>query len=217
MGARIAAATPSSTRCSLARVLVFGACGASALVPTSGPSRARRGAALFGGPVSGPGINPARNVVGGELECCCAEVRDTGVGTGFFRDGHCSTGPSDEGSHTVCVVATEAFLRFSEAAGNPLATPFPEYMFPGLEPGDRWCLCARRWAQARDAGFAPRVYLRATHEKTLDVVALDELKTYALDLAEVEADLARVDGMREAMMRAAGLAADAPGAPSEAA
>ena len=90
-------------------------------------------------------------------------------------------------------------------------------MFPGLEPGDRWCLCARRWAQARDAGFAPRVYLRATHEKTLDVVALDELKTYALDLAEVEADLARVDSMREAMMRAAGLAADAPGAPSEAA
>ena len=100
MGART---TPSSTRCSLARVLVFGACGASALVPTSGPSRARRGAALFGGPVSGPGINPARNVVGGELECCCAEVRDTGIGTGFFRDGHCSTGPTDQGRHTVCV------------------------------------------------------------------------------------------------------------------
>lgn len=185
-------------------VALFFALGCDAFVP--GPTAPKRQVSLRAKePVSGPGVAPARNVVGGELECCCADVRGTGIGTGFFRDGHCSTGPSDEGIHTVCVLATEEFLRFSTYAGNPLSEAFPEYMFPGLKPGDKWCLCAKRWEEARTAGFAPQVYLRATHEKTLEIVSLEELMTYALDLEEVKQDRERVDEMREKMMRTAGL------------
>ncbi len=103
--------------------------------------------------------------------------------TGFFRDGCCNTGPQDVGSHTVCVVVTQEFLDFSKRAGNDLSTPIPEFDFPGLEPGDRWCLCAARWQQALKAGKAPRVVLAATHERALEIVALKDLKRYAIDLS----------------------------------
>jgi uncharacterized protein (DUF2237 family) len=103
--------------------------------------------------------------------------------TGFFRDGCCHTGPEDAGVHTVCVEVTAEFLAFSKARGNDLSTPRPEFAFPGLEPGDRWCLCAARWQEALEAGCAPRVVLAATHAATLEIVALADLKRHALDLA----------------------------------
>ena len=99
--------------------------------------------------------------------------------TGFFRDGWCRTCAEDVGCHTVCVEATATFLAFSRAAGNDLATPRPEYGFPGLKPGDRWCLCAARWQEAFEAGVAPPVLLAATDERTLEVVALEDLQRYA--------------------------------------
>ena len=120
---------------------------------------------------------PARNVLGGPLQVCSAKPM-----TGFFRDGCCNTGPADVGSHTVCVVVTAEFLRFSARAGNDLSTPMPEYGFPGLQPGDRWCLCAPRWQQAFEAGMAPRVVLTATHEGALEYAALDNLKRFAVDV-----------------------------------
>ncbi|KAK3237422.1 hypothetical protein CYMTET_52500 [Cymbomonas tetramitiformis] len=147
-------------------------------------------------PYDGPGVSPSRNVLGGELECCCAEVRDTGVGTGYFRDGFCSTGPSDDGRHTVCVEVTAEFLAFCRAVGNNLSTPIPQYSFPGLLPGDKWCLVALRWAQAKKAGMAPKVYLRATHEATLQYITLEELKEYAVDLEEAEEDLKKLSDLR---------------------
>lgn len=103
--------------------------------------------------------------------------------TGFFRDGCCNTSPEDYGSHTVCAIMTGEFLAFSKAAGNDLSTPAPEYGFPGLKAGDRWCLCAARWRQAFEAGMAPRVVLAATHERALEAVALRDLKRFAIDLA----------------------------------
>ena len=103
--------------------------------------------------------------------------------TGFFRNGCCDTAPEDVGSHTVCVVASAEFLEFSKAQGNDLSTPMPEYGFAGLKPGDRWCLCAPRWKDAFDAGHAPKVVLRATHQGALDYCSLAELKRHALDLA----------------------------------
>jgi uncharacterized protein (DUF2237 family) len=102
--------------------------------------------------------------------------------TGFFRDGCCDTSREDIGSHTVCAVMTEDFLEFSKARGNDLSTPVPEYGFPGLKPGDRWCLCAPRWKEALDAGRPPRVVLRATHAGALKDCALADLKRLALDL-----------------------------------
>ena len=135
-------------------------------------------------PVEGTGIAPALNVLGTTLKCCCADVRGTGTGTGFFRDGHCSTGPMDEGSHTVCVKVTSKFLEFSRAMGNDLSTPYPQYAFPGLVDGDIWCLCAQRWVQAHEMGFAPKLYLQATHENTLQHTSLELLQTYAIDLEE---------------------------------
>jgi uncharacterized protein (DUF2237 family) len=119
----------------------------------------------------------ARNVFGGELACCCAVPA-----TGFYRDGYCHTGPQDVGSHTVCAVMTLEFLEFSLRRGNDLVTPNPVSMFPGLRPGDRWCLCAARWKEGLEAGAAPSVVLTATHEKALEVVTLDDLKRHALDL-----------------------------------
>jgi uncharacterized protein (DUF2237 family) len=118
------------------------------------------------------------NVFGEPVATCSLAPR-----TGFFRDGCCHTGPEDVGLHTVCVEVTAAFLRFSKARGNDLSTPQPELDFPGLEPGDRWCLCAARWQEALQAGCAPRVVLAATHEATLDIVDLADLKKHALDLA----------------------------------
>ena len=101
--------------------------------------------------------------------------------TGFYRDGYCKTGPGDVGLHTVCIEANEEFLKFSREQGNDLTTPVPEYEFPGLKPGDRWCLCVTRWAQAFEAGIAPQVLLAATHISALEFVDLDDLKRHALD------------------------------------
>ncbi len=121
---------------------------------------------------------PQRNVFGEPLATCS----NTPL-TGFFRDGCCNTSAEDHGSHTVCAIMTEEFLAFSKVAGNDLSTPHPEYGFPGLKAGDRWCLCAPRWRQAFDAGAAPRVVLAATHERALEVVALKDLKRFAIDLS----------------------------------
>lgn len=121
---------------------------------------------------------PQRNVFGEPLAVCS----DSPL-TGYFRDGCCNTSPQDFGSHTVCVVMTDDFLAFSKAAGNDLSTPQPEYEFPGLKAGDRWCLCAARWRQAFEAGMAPRVVLSATHERALEIVALKDLKRFAIDLS----------------------------------
>ncbi len=130
-----------------------------------------------GGGGSRRGRSASLNVMGGPLESC-----STSPMTGFFREGCCDTGPSDLGSHTVCVVLTEAFLQFSKLAGNDLSTPIPEVGFKGLKPGDRWCLCAPRWQQALENDAAPRVVLRASHLEALDYCALADLKRFAIDL-----------------------------------
>jgi uncharacterized protein len=118
---------------------------------------------------------PERNVLGGELISCSHEPL-----TGFFRDGCCRTGPDDVGVHTVCAVMTEEFLEFTVTAGNDLVTPRPQWGFPGLVAGDRWCLCAARWLEASQAGKAPPVVLEATHEKSLAIVPLELLERHAL-------------------------------------
>lgn len=119
----------------------------------------------------------ARNVLGSELTGCCDSPA-----TGFFRDGYCHTGPQDIGSHTVCAKITREFLDFSVQRGNDLVTPQPAFGFPGLKPGDRWCVCAARWKEAFDAGAAPQVVLTATHERALEVITLEQLKRHAADL-----------------------------------
>lgn len=118
---------------------------------------------------------PGINVLGGSLEPCSQDPL-----TGFFRDGHCNTCAADAGSHTVCAVLTAEFLAYSKYVGNDLSTPRPEFNFPGLNPGDKWCLCAARFMQAHDEGCAPRVALRATHQRALEVVPLEVLEQYAL-------------------------------------
>src|SRR5215472_16845658 len=125
-----------------------------------------------------PGRRPSRNVLGGTLDSCSTQPM-----TGFFRNGCCDTSSEDVGSHTVCAVMTAEFLAFSRERGNDLSTPMPEYGFPGLNPGDRWCLCAPRWQEAFEAGAAPRVVLRATHEGALSYCKLADLKRLAVDLA----------------------------------
>jgi len=100
--------------------------------------------------------------------------------TGFYRDGVCRTGPGDMGVHTICAEMTEAFLAYSQQVGNDLSTPRPEYNFPGLKPGDRWCVCAARWKEAYDAGVAPPVVLDATHSASLEFASLDELQQHAV-------------------------------------
>ncbi len=117
----------------------------------------------------------AHNVLGGPLLPCSTDPM-----TGFYRTGCCETGPDDHGSHTVCIVATAEFLAFSKMAGNDLSTPMPHYRFPGLQPGDQWCLCALRWLEALQAGHAPLVVLGATHERALDVLDLEDLRTHAV-------------------------------------
>lgn len=119
--------------------------------------------------------DPDRNVVGGELLPCSTEPL-----TGFYRDGCCATGPEDVGSHTVCAVMTEEFLSFSLQAGNDLSTPRPEWGFPGLKPGESWCVCAARWLEAHLAGVAAPVVLGATHERALEIVAIEILTKYAV-------------------------------------
>ena len=116
------------------------------------------------------------NVLGTELQCCCREPL-----TGFYRDGYCRTGADDRGLHTVCAVMTDEFLEFSASAGNDLSTPMPEYGFPGLEAGDKWCLCVTRWKEAFEAGRAPTVVLEATHQSALEFVDLDDLRAHAAE------------------------------------
>lgn len=124
-----------------------------------------------------PGRGSQLNVLGGPLLTCS----DAPV-TGFFRDGCCNTSEDDFGSHTICVVLTEEFLAYSKAAGNDLSTPRPEFDFPGLQAGQRWCLCAARWVEAWRAGKAPKVSLNSTNQAALEVVPLDLLKQHAIDL-----------------------------------
>lgn len=120
----------------------------------------------------------SKNVLGEALTDCSHDPK-----TGYFRDGCCRTDRTDEGRHTVCVRLTAEFLMFSKARGNDLSTPRPEWGFPGLKPGDQWCLCAARWQEAFEAGAAPRVVLQATEASTLEVCALADLKAHALDLS----------------------------------
>lgn len=119
--------------------------------------------------------DPSVNVLGGPLEPCSTDPL-----TGFFRNGACDTCAEDAGSHTVCAVMTAEFLAYSKYVGNDLSTPRPEFRFPGLTPGDRWCLCAGRFLQAHDEGCAPRVDLAATHRRALEIVPLDVLQANAI-------------------------------------
>jgi hypothetical protein len=118
-----------------------------------------------------------KNVLGETLEVCC-----TSPMTGFYRNGFCETGPRDLGTHVVCAEVTEEFLEFTSSEGNDLIRPSPEHGFPGLTPGDRWCLCVSRWKEALDAGIAPPVVLSATNQATIKYVSLDDLKKYAVDI-----------------------------------
>ena len=121
-------------------------------------------------------MSDAKNVLGGRLEMCC-----TSPLTGFYRTGRCDVGPDDLGVHAVCIEVTAEFLAFSRSVGNDLSTP--QIGFPGLEPGDRWCLCAARWKQAFDAGMAPRLVLAATHEAALEHASLDEMVQQGVDVS----------------------------------
>lgn len=120
----------------------------------------------------------SRNVLGEPLELCSQEPL-----TGFYRDGCCNTGPGDAGAHVVCTRVTADFLEYSRLRDNDLVTPRLELGFPGLRPGDRWCLCASRWKEALEAGVAPHVILRATHSKALEYVDLEVLKQHSIDLS----------------------------------
>ena len=124
-------------------------------------------------------MDASLNVLGGRLAPCSTEPL-----TGFFRDGCCNTGPEDQGRHTVCIIATAEFLALSKYLGNDLSTPRPEYRFAGLKPGDRWCVCALRWREAYEAGYAPPVVLECTHERALEYVLLDWLRRAAAAPAE---------------------------------
>ena len=118
-----------------------------------------------------------KNVLDSELQDCGIDPM-----TGFYRDGCCNTGTGDVGTHTVCAIMTDDFLEYSKSKGNDLITPRPEFDFPGLKPGDAWCLCALRWEEARQAGCAPRVKLTSTNIKTLEMVEFDDLKAHQIDL-----------------------------------
>jgi uncharacterized protein (DUF2237 family) len=125
---------------------------------------------------NGNGHKPKpKNVLGGELKSCCTDPM-----TGFYRDGFCHTGANDVGSHIVCVEITDEFLDFSRSRGNDLITPHPEFGFPGLKKGDKWCLCAMRWREALEENVAPRIILEACHEDALNFVSLEDLKKYAI-------------------------------------
>lgn len=121
-------------------------------------------------------MKTAKNVLGTELQTCSTDPM-----TGFFRNGCCHTGPGDEGLHLVCARMTKEFLEFSRSRGNDLSTPIPEYGFPGLKPGDRWCLCAARWKEALEADMAPPVVLEATHISALEFMELEELQAHAIE------------------------------------
>ena len=127
---------------------------------------------------------PEVNVLGGAIVECGTDPM-----TGFYRDGCCSTGPEDLGSHTVCAVVSAEFLQQQQAVGNDLVTPRPEYRFAGLKPGDRWCVCAARWLQAHESGVAPPVILAATHQAAATIVPLEVLRSYAADIPDDPASL----------------------------
>jgi uncharacterized protein len=129
--------------------------------------------------MSAPDPTPERNVLGGDLEPCGTDPM-----TGFYRDGCCSTGPEDRGSHTVCTVVSAEFLSLQQELGNDLVTPRPEYDFPGLRPGDRWCVVALRWLQAYQAGAAAGVVLAATNERALEIVPMEALRQHAVDVPD---------------------------------
>ena len=120
-----------------------------------------------------------KNVLGTELQPCCSDPM-----TGFYRDSYCRTGPTDYGLHIVCVQVDQDFLDFTVSVGNDLVTPVPEYEFPGLVPGDKWCLCVSRWKEALEAGCAPPVYLEGTHMSAIEFVSLDDLKAHAIEPSE---------------------------------
>ncbi len=122
-------------------------------------------------------IDEPVNVFGEPLETCSDRPL-----TGFFRDGCCNTNDDDTGSHTICILATAEFLEYSRFRGNDLSTPIPEFSFPGVRPGDRWCLCAARWLEAHTQGMAPKVVLKGTHRRALEIVPLELLRQYASDL-----------------------------------
>ncbi len=117
----------------------------------------------------------AKNVLKTELQSCCTDPM-----TGFYRNGYCHTGPQDSGRHVICAIMTEDFLTFSKSRGNDLITPIPYYQFPGLKPGDKWCLCALRWKEALEAGVAPPVVLESTHEAALQYVSFEDLLDHKL-------------------------------------
>lgn len=121
-------------------------------------------------------MSQAKNVLGQTMQSCSTDPM-----TGFYRDGCCRTGPDDLGLHLVCMVATDEFLEFSKARGNDLSTPQPQYRFPGLVEGDRWCLCVERWKEALEAGMAPQIVLAATHISSLEFVDLEDLQAHAVD------------------------------------
>ncbi|RAP36101.1 DUF2237 domain-containing protein [Candidatus Marinamargulisbacteria bacterium SCGC AAA071-K20] len=118
-----------------------------------------------------------KNVLGNPLRACCMQPV-----TGFTRTGFCELHPEDQGLHTICIVISDDFLKFSKSSGNDLSTPVPGYQFPGLKEGDKWCLCATRWKDAYDAGVAPKIVISATHESVLEIVDVSILKRYAIDL-----------------------------------
>jgi uncharacterized protein (DUF2237 family) len=134
-----------------------------------------------------------RNVLGEPLKGCGTDPL-----TGFYRDGCCRTGPEDTGSHTICAVVSAEFLEYQQMIGNDLSTPVPEYGFPGLNPGDRWCVTARNWLHAHEAGVAAFVVLASTHERCLDLVPLEVLEQYAVD---VPADPSSIDGRADDQTR----------------
>lgn len=121
-------------------------------------------------------MSDAKNIFGHPLKPCCKNPM-----TGFYRTGCCETGPEDLGAHVVCIQVTDDFLEFSKARGNDLSTPMPQFEFPGLKEGDRWCLCALRWKEAYDAGVAPPIILSATHEEALKYIPMEELRQFGLD------------------------------------
>ena len=124
-----------------------------------------------------PQMSPSLNVLGEALQICSERPV-----TGFYRDGHCNTCEQDIGSHTVCIEASQEFLEFSRFRGNDLSTPAHEYGFPGVKPGDRWCLCAARWLEAHQHGRAPKVWLTRTHQRALEIVPFELLRGHAMDI-----------------------------------
>lgn len=132
------------------------------------------------------GADAPRNVLGGPLGCCCTSPK-----TGYYRDGYCRTDASDHGRHVICSQVSQEFLTYSKSRGNDLMTPSPGFGFPGLKPGDKWCLCASRWKEAYDAGVAPPIFLACTHAKALEYVTLDQLKQHAVDLEQCAAGAAQ--------------------------